>query len=221
MILTANAARIERELAADALVLDVGGWADPFPRADWVLDLMPYETRGLYGAAIDPARERFTAETWVVRDVCDRDSWPFEDDRFDFAICSQTLEDLRDPVGVCRELQRVARAGYIEVPTRLAEQSAGVEGDWPGWSHHHWFCDLTGDGGISFTFKHHVVHRPGNHLPRAFGEALPVDQRVQGLFWEGSFPYEERILFDPVALEEELKATVRPHVKERRRWRTR
>jgi hypothetical protein len=31
------------------VVLDVGGWGRPFTRADWVLDLMPYETRGLYG----------------------------------------------------------------------------------------------------------------------------------------------------------------------------
>lgn len=225
MILKANEERLLRELPDDAVVLDVGGWAEPFWRADWVLDLMPYETRGLYGEGPDPDRERFSADTWVVRDVCDRDPWPFEDDRFDFAICSQTLEDLRDPVGVCRELQRVARAGYVEVPTRLAEQSAGVEGDWPGWSHHHWICDLE-DGGIAFTFKHHVVHRPGNHLPREVGEALPVEQRVQGFFWEGSFPYRERILFDPQALEAELRATVeahrpRPERKRRLPWPTR
>lgn len=197
--------RILRELPDDAVVLDVGGWAEPFARADWVIDLMPYATRGLYGAPVDPAAERFGEATWVVRDVCDRDPWPFADGQFDFAICSQTLEDLRDPVGVCRELQRVARAGYLEVPTRLAEQSKGVEGDWPGWSHHHWFCDPE-DGGIAFTFKHHVVHRPGNH--RDDGAALALEDRVWGLFWEGSFPYRERVLFDPHELEAELRATV-------------
>jgi hypothetical protein len=224
VILAANAERIVRDLAPDAVVLDVGGWADPFRRADWVLDLMPYETRGLYGAGPDPAQERFTAETWVQRDICDRDPWPFEDTRFDFAICSQTLEDVRDPVGVCRELQRVARAGYVEVPTRLAEQSAGVEGDWPGWSHHHWICDVDAGPppGIAFTFKHHVVHRKGNHLPGAFGSALATERRVQGFFWNGSFDYEERILFDPEALEAELKAVVEEHASEvPRRWRIR
>ncbi len=35
------------ELSDDALVLDVGGWAAPLNRADWVIDLMPYETRGV------------------------------------------------------------------------------------------------------------------------------------------------------------------------------
>ncbi len=37
------------------LVLDVDAWASPFWRADWVLDLMPHATRGLY--AYDRERE--------------------------------------------------------------------------------------------------------------------------------------------------------------------
>ena len=48
-MLAASVERIERTLADGALVLDVGGWARPLSRADWVLDLMPYETRGGYG----------------------------------------------------------------------------------------------------------------------------------------------------------------------------
>lgn len=214
-MLTANRDRLLRETPDDAVVLDVGGWAEPLARADWVLDLMPHETRGLYGEAVDPATERFSAATWVVRDICDHEPWPFADDQFDVVICSQTLEDVRDPIWVCHELNRVAKSGLVEVPTRLAEQSAGVEGDvWAGWSHHHWICDLTDEGGIDFTFKHHVVHREGLHLPPAFGRALPMERRVQGLWWEGSFPYRERILFDPAALEAELRATVEAHAHE-------
>jgi hypothetical protein len=52
------------------VVLDVGGWAKPLPRADWVLDLMPYETRGAYGTS-DSGPERFTTDTWIERDICD------------------------------------------------------------------------------------------------------------------------------------------------------
>lgn len=58
--------------------------------------------------------------------MCDCEPWPFEDDRFDFAVCSQTLEDLRDPVWVCSELSRMARAGCVDMPSRLEEQSRGV-----------------------------------------------------------------------------------------------
>src|SRR3954468_14104941 len=114
---------IEDRLGEEDVVLDVGGWAKPFSRADWVIDLMPYETRGLYGYDKESAEERFTADTWALHDICAHVPWPFADNQFDFAICSHTLEDIRDPVWVCSELQRVARAGYIEVPSRLEEQT--------------------------------------------------------------------------------------------------
>jgi hypothetical protein len=52
------------------------------------------------------------------------------------------------------------------------------------------------------------VHRPGNHLPREVGESLTLEERVWGLDWHASFPYRERILFDPHELEAELRATV-------------
>ena len=46
-MLQASVQRILERLGPDDLVLDVGGWGRPFTRADWVLDLMPYATRGL------------------------------------------------------------------------------------------------------------------------------------------------------------------------------
>ena len=70
-----------------------------------------------------PGPERFGTDTWVTRDMCDPEPWPFADDVFDFAICTFTLEDIRDPVRVCAEMSRVARAGYIEVPSLLDELS--------------------------------------------------------------------------------------------------
>ena len=46
-----------------------------------------------------------------------------DDDQFDLAICVTTLEDIRDPIWACHELNRVARAGYVEVPSRLEDAS--------------------------------------------------------------------------------------------------
>jgi hypothetical protein len=83
----------------DQLVLDVGGWAAPVNRADWVIDLMPYESRGvLMPGGFGPGPERFDAGRWVVADICSHQPWPFADDQFDFAICTFTLEDVRDPI---------------------------------------------------------------------------------------------------------------------------
>ena len=186
--------RLTRELPDDALVLDVGGWSMPFARADWVLDLMPYDTRGRQGHQ-GPLPERFTSETWVQRDICDREPWPFEDGQFDFVTCAHTLEDIRDPIWVCSELIRVARAGYVEVPTRFEEQSWGLEGPWVGWGHHRWLIDIT-DNRMQFVHKHHVVHGPQvNHFPgRFYKRRVSWEDKAQALWWEGSFEYGERIM---------------------------
>lgn len=207
-------------LAEDALVLDVGGWARPFARADWVLDLLPYESRGLYGYEHGSrADERYSADTWVARDICAREPWPFENDQFEFAICSHTLEDVRDPVWVCQELQRVAAAGYIEVPSRLQEQAPYVQGRHVGWGHHHWLVDIV-DGGLEFVFKHHLIHGDRRfQVPPKVAAALTAEQRVQTLWWEGGFPARERIFIEsPQELDEYLLAVVPP--RSRRRWNT-
>jgi hypothetical protein len=211
-MLESSRRRLLETLPADAVVLDVGGWADPFERADWVIDLMPYETRGLYGREgwVTPRTEpeRFTAETWIQRDLCDREPFPFADDEVDFVICSHTLEDLRDPVWVCGELIRVAKAGYLELPSRLEEQSWGVNGPFVGWSHHRWLVDV-GEHGVEFVSKPHLLHSSeGRYFPAGFWERLSDAERVQTLWWEGGFSHSERVIFDAHESEEYLSGFV-------------
>jgi hypothetical protein len=203
-MLEASAKRIRDTLDDGALVLDIGGWGKPFTRADWVVDQMPYETRGLYGRDGDDD-ERFTADTWVQRDICDRDPFPFADDQFDFVICSHTLEDIRDPIWVCAEINRVGKAGYIEVPSRLEEQTLGVHGPWVGWSHHRWLVDV-GPGRIEFSFKPHLLHgRATDHFPPGFNLQLTEEERVETFWWTGSFDYVERMFIeDPKELDDYL-----------------
>ena len=197
-----------RRIGRDDLVLDVGGWAKPVPRADWVIDLMPYESRGLYGEE-DREGERFTDATWVVRDICSHEPFPFADDQFDFAVCSHTLEDIRDPIWVCRELSRVARAGYVEVPSRLDEQSEGVHGPWVGWSHHRWLVNSAGDG-LEFIAKPHVLHgAPRFRLSRRQAAELTAEERVLPLFWDRELPAAERVFLEAGELDAELERPVR------------
>jgi hypothetical protein len=199
-VLDAARERLLAQTPQDARVLDVGGWAKPLPRADAVLDLLPYATRGLYGAE-DDTPERFTEATWIQRDICDHEPWPFADDSFDVAVCSHTLEDVRDPVWVCRELSRVARAGYVEVPAPVEELTWGVHGPWVGWSHHHWICEAEADG-LRFTFKPHLLGAPGRHLAAGTSAALTPADRVVAIWGTGALPAREQVLvgaeeFDP------------------------
>ena len=213
-MLEANVPLILSRLAPSDVVLDVGGWACPFNRADWVLDAEPYETRGYYRTIGLPgsqggAREHFTRETWIQRDLCAREPWPFENGSIDFAICSHTLEDLRDPLWVCSELRRVARAGYIEVPSRAAEQSRGWESPRiAGLSHHRWLIDIDGSH-VSFLMKYHLLHADWRYsFPSSFLRRLPDDRRVQWLFWEGSFTAGERTIHRSDAQAAELATFV-------------
>jgi hypothetical protein len=205
-MLEASRERIEA-LPAELSVLDVGGWASPLERADAVVDLMPYETRGLYGRS-DPARERFSAGSWHTRDICDREPWPFRDGEFDFVVCSHTLEDVRDPVWVCSEINRVGTAGYIEVPSRLEEQTPGVHGPWVGWSHHHWLVDVRGRE-IVFTLKPHLLNvTPEFWIQLTHTQSQPPERRVATLWWEDVFVCREQIFFEPQDLHDYLREAV-------------
>ena len=192
------AERIRQTVPSDASVLQVAAGDAPLARADWVLDPRAYELRG---DAVGTRGERFTRRTWIVRDVCARERWPFEDDRFAFAVCT-SLAALRDPVGVCAELSRVARAGYVEVPTVEAELSAGVEGTWVGRSAHRWLCDV-GEGELVFVAKPGAVHvEPRVRVRSGWHDALSPAERVHGLFWEDRLPARERIVRDAELLDE-------------------
>jgi hypothetical protein len=182
---------------------------------------MPYETRGLYGA--DPDPERFSAETWVRRDVCAREPWPFADDEFDFVVCAHTLEDVRDPVWVCEEIARVGRAGYVEFPSRLEEQAYGFDGPWSGWNHHRWLCEADRERGeVRFTFKYDLVHLEQFRFPGWFRDGLSAEQRVDWLWWEDGFAAREVIHMEPEELFAELRAFRDAHIglvaPPRRRW---
>jgi hypothetical protein len=180
-------------LPSEIRVLDVGGWANPLARADAVIDLMPYETRGLYGAP-EPGAERFSEASWHVADICDRKLWPFSDNEFGFVVCGHTLEDVRDPVWVCSEMSRVGMAGYVEVPSRLEEQTFGIHGPWVGWSHHRWLVDLDSNG-LTFVFKSHALQgNPDFSFPFGFTNALEPNDLVHSYFWEERLPATERVL---------------------------
>jgi hypothetical protein len=176
-VLPQAAARIAQELPDDAQVLQVAAARDLFPRADWVLDDAPHEPHG---------DARFTRRTWLQRDVCDRAPWPFADGRFDFAVCTQ-LVHVRDPVGVCAELARVARAGYVEVPAIEAELAGGTG---------RWLADVA-DAELVFTAKSAAVYADARvRVARRRLEALEPAERVLALFWEDRLPARERHVGD-------------------------
>ena len=72
--------------------------------------------------------------------------------KFDFGVCTQTLEDIRNPSLVLQMLPKVAKAGYIDVPSKYHEfricelpdpvSSWGIDSHILGYSGHRWIMNM-------------------------------------------------------------------------------
>lgn len=189
-----NVAAVLARIGEGDRVLDVGGWWKPLNRANYVVDLLPYETRG-GGGRIGPSLERYTADTWVQFDICET-PWPIPDKSFDFVYCGQTLEDIRDPIAVCKELSRVAKRGYVEVPSVWIECTYDIDvgpltPQYPGYEKHRWLV-FEEDDGLLFVPKQ-IWLSLINFLPRKETNRWRHDQRIwtTAVHWEGSIAARE------------------------------
>jgi hypothetical protein len=220
-MLQKNSDAVMQILGPTDVVLDIGGWGHPFNRANYVLDLEPYETRGFYNRTfaknnpippIGGTVEMFTRDTWIERDICAKDPYPFKDQELDFVICSHTLEDIRDPLWVCSEMIRIGKAGYIEVPSRLWETCRGMERGIAGLSHHRWLIEIDQPANsIRFLQKYHRIHNWRCSLPKSVLQNLSEDKAVQWLFWNGSFEFREDVINGEQQQVQELERFVHQH----------
>lgn len=128
-------------------VLDVGGAYNTHKDATHVIDIIP-------------APEECKA-TYTQMDICSG-PWPFPDKFFDMVYCTETLEDIRDPIFVCKELTRVAKAGMVTFPHFSTELTKNVD-NWvgrdryAGYTHHRWIV-LVEDNKLKFIPKWATIH---------------------------------------------------------------
>lgn len=104
--------RLHCPVSKNSLVLEVGSGGNPYWRANVLCDAY-----------------RDTDQRHFEKLTCDRptilaftENLPFRDDSFDFVIASHVLEHSEDPARFLDEIQRVAKAGYIEVPNAFFER---------------------------------------------------------------------------------------------------
>ena len=97
-------------LPREDLVLEVGSGGNPCPRSDVLVDYSLAEHEGSRELVAD--RPTF---------LCAVESLPFKDKQFDFVISFHSLEHSKNPEAYLNELERVAKAGYIETPSSTHE----------------------------------------------------------------------------------------------------
>lgn len=103
---------MEFDIREGDLVLDVGSGGWPFRRADHLADKFPDHTTHRVEAMVRDGRTFFEV---------DIEKLPFKDKKYDFVFCSHVIEHLDNPGKAMRELMRVSKRGYLEVPTRLSD----------------------------------------------------------------------------------------------------
>jgi SAM-dependent methyltransferase len=129
-------------IPADARVLEIGPGTAPFKRADVSVDFV--DVQGV--------------KNFVKCDVA-TEPLPFKDKEFDFVIARHVLEDMYNPFPLCAEMSRVAKAGYVETPSPMAELGRGVDGGSPpfrGYHHHRFMAWVLGDE-LRFISKYPFV----------------------------------------------------------------
>jgi len=102
-------------ISRDSLVLDIGSGNQPFFRTNVACEKYPYDSSERGGTFLNI----------VPTVVGDAQRLPFKDKAFDFVVASHVLEHVPYPELMVAELQRVAKAGYIETPSRIAETIMG------------------------------------------------------------------------------------------------
>lgn len=192
-------------------VLDIGGWGGTLNRATHVMDINPYKTRNKIHQIGE--KEHYSEETWVERDICDREPFPYPDKFFDFVFCSHTLEDIRDPIWVCSEMKRIAKRGYIEFPSPKYELSRGVEGfegrGFVGNAHHRWVIFVEKNK-VQFLQKHHFLNgRRRFSIPYAYYKKMRAEDKVSFMIFGEDFKFEELNIWNESILKDHFEKIIK------------
>jgi len=175
-------------------VLDVGGamgsWANEFVAAYLDCNASQYLTGKTKALLFDG-------------NISDPEGWDSildhvaKNGKFDFAVCTQTLEDIRNPSFVCQRLPLVAKAGYIDVPSKYHELKVnerpsdqdrpkwGLKGHILGYTGHRWIMNMV-DGVLEMYPKlPFIEHLEGLDF---FDPENPPGHMLC-FWWEGSIPW--------------------------------
>ena len=181
-------------------VLEIGPGHNPFAGVTHVLErnVADGRERGGHALIVPAAAHLIVGDATVL---------PFTAGSFDFVYASHVLEHVEDPEAACREMMRVAPAGYIETPSPFLEQGLALKDvTSPDHWFHRWFVFALSPGRLVFEpksvedVKRFCSCSDGQFL-REFYESLDFAQaqhffrrssKTTVFHWKGPFQVEAR-----------------------------
>ncbi len=166
-----------------AKVLEIGSGSNPWFRATILSELYIEESveRGNVKLVVDKRP--------MVQ--CDAELLPFEDKAIDFIVATQVAEHIYNIGKFFDEVQRVGKAGYIETPNYLFEQTVGTTTHcWALWTEgdviHAEKKWISGCPIKAYNGMHKVL---GDNPFVLMGYMLVPELQVMRFSWKGSFKY--------------------------------
>ena len=168
-------------------ILDIGAGANP-----WAIEYLT-DIIDIFVEPTDTNKFKDTDINIFSFDIEDSSNWSDiisevnSNGKFDFVICSHTLEDLNNPEIVCKFINRIGKAGFISMPSKYAElvvfeNKNGIP--YTGFHHHRWI----------YNIKNNILIGTPKMCFHQFIE-LNVD-RQKSIFSEISFLWENEFEFE-------------------------
>ena len=103
-----------------------------------------------------------------------------ENGKFDFCICSHTLEDIINPIYVCKQICKISKEGYIAFPSIYRELSR-FEGKYRGYIHHRYFFVEKNNNIIAYPKINYIENN------NEFDKIAILDENIKdfSFFWKG------------------------------------
>ena len=128
--------------------------------------------------------------------ICNHEEWyeileyVKENGKFDFVICTHTLEDLSNPLLVCKMINKIAKSGYIAIPSKFIEltrlANMGLEKSingksFRGYIHHRWIFQVENGEFIAYPKLNFIDYDD------FFDSIARADLSIRDLnfYWEG------------------------------------
>lgn len=138
-------------------VLEIGGGHNPHQRSNTIVDKFVDSNYHRSGNIKVNKNQKFIQ--------ADGEDLPFKNNEYDYVICNQVLEHVENPTTFLNEQMRVAKKGYLEVPSLIGEYLHPKES-------HKWLI-LEIDSKLVLMDKTRVGFKPSHDFGEVFLHYMP------------------------------------------------